>query len=149
MKIAICDDQGHVRDALARILRPKFPTAHIVEAADWGTTLAACGHTPFDLVVVEPAMPGMAPLTGLKALQCHDGGHVAVLSRIDDPKDICRMFACGASGYIPKSFRIASVEAALQLIIAGEIFVPASVIEARMKPCAHAPAAVQRSFSIH
>lgn len=131
MRVAICDHHALVRDALRQMLEQCAGPVEIVEASSWGQSLETLAAGGADLVVVEPAMPGMEPLDGIAALCQATPARIVVLSAIEERAAIGNLLAGGVAGYIPKRLGIQAVQAALRLILSGERFIPASMLEAR------------------
>lgn len=126
MKLLIIDDHPVVRDGLAALLRQLGPevTMLLAEGASQGLGLAD-GHPDLDVVILDLAMPGS---DGFSAL--HEFGRlqpqlpVVVLSSSEDPRDVRRALASGALGYIPKSAPPRTILAAVQFVLAGNVYVP-------------------------
>jgi two-component system, NarL family, nitrate/nitrite response regulator NarL len=126
MKLLIVDDHPVVRDGLAALLRQLGPevTVLLAEGGSQGLDLAN-GHPDLDLVVLDLAMPGSDGFATL-----HEFGRlqpqlpVVVLSSSEDPRDARRALASGALGYIPKSASPRTILAAVQFVLAGNVYVP-------------------------
>jgi DNA-binding NarL/FixJ family response regulator len=82
-------------------------------------------HPDLDIVVLDLAMPGS---DGFGTL--HEFGRrqpqlpVVVVSSSEDPRDVRRALASGALGYIPKSASPRTILAAMQFVLAGNVYVP-------------------------
>jgi two-component system nitrate/nitrite response regulator NarL len=126
MKLLIVDDHPVVRDGLAALLRQLGPevTVLLAEGGSQGLDLAN-GDPDLDLVVLDLAMPGRDGFATL-----HEFGRlqpqlpVVVLSSSEDPRDARRALASGALGYIPKSASPRTILAAVQFVLAGNVYVP-------------------------
>jgi two-component system nitrate/nitrite response regulator NarL len=126
MKLLIVDDHPVVRDGLAALLRQLGPGVTVLQAEDSAQGLSvADAHPDLDVVILDLAMPGKDGFAGL-----HEFGNlrpqlpVVVLSSSEDPRDVRRALASGALGYIPKSAPPRSILAALQFVLAGNVYVP-------------------------
>ena len=53
---------------------------------------------------------------------------VIILSSSEDPRDVRRALASGALGYIPKSAPPRTILAALQFVLAGNVYVPTLLV---------------------
>jgi two-component system nitrate/nitrite response regulator NarL len=131
MKLLIVDDHPVVRDGLAALLRQSGPdvTVLLAEGGSQGLALAD-GHPDLDLVVLDLAMPGSDGFATL-----HEFGRlqpqlpVVVVSSSEDPRDVRRALASGALGYIPKSAPPRTILAAVQFVLAGNVYVPSLLAE--------------------
>ena len=107
MKLLIIDDHPVVRDGLAALLRQLGPevTVLLAEGASQGLGVADA-HPDLDVVILDLAMPGS---DGFAAL--HEFGRlqpqfpVVVLSSSEDPRDVRRALASGASATFPNPRR--------------------------------------------
>jgi len=130
MRILIADDHTLFRRGLSLLLRQIYAQAEILEAADvpaalaLGETLAAC-----DLVLLDLNMAGMDGLVGLERIRAAaPAAKVVMISATTELDAIRAAIAAGARGYIPKSANDETLRHALPLILAGEVYVPPSVL---------------------
>ena len=127
MKLLIVDDHPVVRDGLAALLRQLGPEVTVLTAEDGSRGLGVVdAHPDLDLVVLDLAMPGSDGFATL-----HEFGRLqpqlpvlVVLSSSEDPRDARRVLASGALGYIPKSAPARTILAAVQFVLAGNVYVP-------------------------
>ncbi|MFQ5984850.1 MAG: response regulator [Alphaproteobacteria bacterium] len=126
MKILIADDHALYRQGLRLALAEIDARAEIVEAADADSTLArARDDGPFDLVLLDLAMPGMNGFEGLSALrQALPAVPIVILSASESRDDVRRAIECGARGYVLKSSNPEVLRHALPLVLAGEVYLP-------------------------
>jgi len=125
----IADDHAMLRDALVGSVRLGWPGAEICEAEDFPSAWAAAASGP-DLILSDLAMPGAAPLEGIERLiEAAPGTPLLVITGNDDDQLLLALFDLGVAGYLPKSSRSATIEAAIGLILTGERFIPARVLE--------------------
>lgn len=85
----------------------------------------------FDLVLTDINMPGMDGLALLRAI--FERGllvPVVVMSAVEDLWQIKRSMDEGAMGFIPKAFSTQEIIAAMELVVAGETFLPEGVAQA-------------------
>jgi two-component system, NarL family, nitrate/nitrite response regulator NarL len=126
MKLLVIDDHPVVRDGLAALLQQLGPEVAVLtaEGASQGLGVADA-HPDLDVVILDLMMPGS---DGFSAL--HEFGRlqpqlpVVVLSSSEDPRDVRRALASGALGYIPKSAPPRTILAAVQFVLAGNVYVP-------------------------
>lgn len=126
MKILVADDHALMREGLIGALRDAWPDATFVEAADAPETLQALGsQCTFDLVLLDLFMPGADGLRLLSSI-CDDypDTRVVVISAADDPADMRRALDYGAVGFIPKSTARSVILGAVQLVLAGGVYLP-------------------------
>lgn len=126
----MADDHTLFRRGLALVLQNIFDDLEVLEAIDANEALALItGHSDVDLVLLDLSMPGMGELHALASIVNECGkSPVAILSAHQDAKSIKATIELGARGYLLKSFSEDSLRHALALILAGEIFVPSSIL---------------------
>lgn len=126
-RVLIADDHRMITEAVARLLERSggFETRVVGTLPEAIQALA--GDTPYDLLLLDVRMPGM---TGLESVQ-------RVLARAGDTKVVLfsgeadRRFVAGAvdlgvRGLIPKTMPLKALTSALQLVLSGEVFMPAA-----------------------
>lgn len=125
MKIVIADDHPLVRDALATTLLRAVPDAEVLQTADLPGLLQVCTCSDIELAVVDLNMPGMNGLEGLRHLRT-DCPQLAVLvaSAQDDAPTIRAALSYGISGFFPKTGGAELLVKAVQLVLAGGVYVP-------------------------
>jgi DNA-binding NarL/FixJ family response regulator len=130
MKALIVDDHALLRDALSRILAGLAPGAEVHEAAEPKQAFGLIERDPdLDLVLLDLALPGMHGLAVLKSLrEKHPAIAVVVVSASVDRETVRRALDCGAMGYIPKSSSNEVLKSALQLVLAGGVYIPPEVL---------------------
>ncbi len=136
MKLLIVDDHPVVRDGLAALLRQLAPEVTVLKAEDGSRGLGVVdAHPDLDLVVLDLAMPGSDGFATL-----HEFGRlqpqlpIVVVSSSEDPRDVRRALAAGALGYVPKSAPPRTILAAVQFVLAGNVYVPTLLAENPASP---------------
>jgi DNA-binding NarL/FixJ family response regulator len=130
LRILVVDDHDLFREGLLFLLAKLDQP---VEVDDVGTCeealeLVESRGAP-DLALVDLKLPGMSGFEGLQVLRArHPDLPVVVLSSYDDPNTVMRALDLGAMGFIPKSTRVEQMLAALKLVLAKGIYLPASVL---------------------
>lgn len=133
MRILIADDHELLRDMLRSYLEAE--TGFEVETvADLPAALARiAADEPFDLILLDFAMPGMDGYAGLEAAVRAAGDRpVALMSGLAPAGVSERVLACGAAGYLPKTLPARSVVNAIRFMAAGETYMPMEIL--RPKP---------------
>jgi two-component system nitrate/nitrite response regulator NarL len=126
MKLLIVDDHPVVREGLAALLRQLAPevTVLLAESGSQGLDLTN-EHPDLDLVILDLAMPGSDGFAILQEFgRLQPQLPVVVVSSSEDPRDVRRALAAGALGYIPKSAPPRTLLAAVQFVLAGNVYVP-------------------------
>ncbi|MFQ5958705.1 MAG: LuxR C-terminal-related transcriptional regulator, partial [Alphaproteobacteria bacterium] len=101
-----------------------------VEAGNFPDALARVADAgPFDLVLLDLTMPGMAAFEGLQAMRERaPEAPIIVLSASEKPSDVSRAIECGARGYVLKSSRPQVLLHAVPLVLSGEVYLPPVVL---------------------
>lgn len=131
MKLIVIDDHPVVREGLAMVLRQLEGAPEVLEAADGEQGLALLAqHADVRAALVDLRMAGLAGLPTLARLRALRADlPVMVISASEDPADVRRAMAAGASGYVPKSAGRSTLLAAVRLVLAGERYVPPLLLE--------------------
>jgi DNA-binding NarL/FixJ family response regulator len=130
LRILVVDDHALFREGFLLLLARLDQR---VEVDDVGTCeealkLVESRGAP-DLALVDLKLPGMSGFEGLQVLRArYPDLPVVVLSSDDDPGTVMRALDLGAMGFIPKSTRVEEMLAALKLVLAKGIYLPASVL---------------------
>ena len=124
--IIIVDDHPLFRDALKQTLAIGLDDPELIEI---GTMQDLNNHlidnTDIDLILLDLSIPGVQGYSGLIHLrQQHPEMPVAIISATDTHEIIHRCFELGALGFIPKTLPIEHVQAAINLLLNGEIWMP-------------------------
>jgi two-component system nitrate/nitrite response regulator NarL len=130
MKLLIVDDHPVVREGLAALLRQAGPDTVVLLAGDSAEGLSlAEAHPDLDAVILDLAMPGGGGLSAILEFgKRRPQLPVIILSSSEDPRDVRRALASGALGYIPKSASPRTILAALQFVLAGNVYVPTFLV---------------------
>lgn len=125
----IADDDEFFRMALATILTSHLKFSEVVQAASLDEAVEKlAARSDISLALFDLAMPGMESPANLRAVRdCFRTLRVAVVSSSKNRRDIISALEAGVHGYVPKSLGITQLANALQLVVDGVIYVPASV----------------------
>ena len=128
MKFLLVDDHALFRHGLLQLLS-RLPGDHeFVEVESCEAAFsAAANHEDIDLILLDLALPGMNGLDGLVRLRkLRPATPVVLLSASESTQIIADGLRRGAQGFIPKSSKPDVMAAALQVIMAGGTYAPAS-----------------------
>jgi DNA-binding NarL/FixJ family response regulator len=110
-----------------------------VASAVAGAEIAECGsleevtksldaNPDVDLVLLDLAMPGVRGFSGLMVLRAqHPSAPVVVVSGKEERGVIRLCIDFGASGFIPKSTDMETMQGAIRSVLAGDVWVPADI----------------------
>lgn len=126
MKILVADDHELIREGLRAELAERFKHALflVAENAD-GVRDAVSRHLDVDLVLLDLNMPGgdgFALLTEV-GHRCPDS-YIMVISSSEKTTDMVKSLDCGAAGYLTKAMPKSLMLTAIELVLAGGIYLP-------------------------
>lgn len=127
MHLLIADDHALFRDSMTHYVE-RANADSVVQAV--GTLDEALGaidavETLPDLVLLDLNMPGMNGLEGFeKFRKKYPAIPVALLSGVAEPEDVQRAMDLGAVGFFPKTLSGRAMLKAIELVLAGEKFIP-------------------------
>ncbi len=126
MKTLLADDHPLMREGVRQVLAQLAPPVDILDAHDYPSLFAvAAAHPDLDLALVDLNMPGLVGLQGVSRFRHHFPDiPLVVLSASESPHDIRGALEAGALGYIPKAADTGTMLAALQQVLAGDLYVP-------------------------
>ncbi len=130
MRILIADDHTLFRRGLELLLQRIFPAVELLGVPDAHKAMQAIADDgAFDLILLDLAMPGMNGIAGVRRFVEHQpAAPVIILSAHVESEEILQCISLGVRGYVPKSSSEEVLEHALSLVMAGEVFVPSSVV---------------------
>lgn len=126
-RLIVADDHPLFRSALINAISAGVAMRETIEADSFDSTCAALeAHPDADLLLLDLHMPGSYGFFGLIQLRKNwPTLPIVVISASEDIDVIRRCMAFGAAGFVPKSARPADIIAALNAVLAGELWVPA------------------------
>lgn len=126
MKLLIADDHTLFRDTLVQYVERAKPGSQIFTAKNFDEAYElAEREKEFDLVLLDLRMPGMHGLSGLEKLHKRNPGiRVAIMSGLAEKEDVTAAMDMGAAGYFPKTLSGQALMKAIELVLAGERFMP-------------------------
>ena len=126
LRLLIADDHPMFRAALRHALGAIAPGAQIGEVASRSALEAAVADgTPYDLAMLDLAMPGAMGFSSLVYLRGERPElPVLIVSSDDHPRTIRRAQQFGAAGFVPKSAPAEALGEAVTAVLAGGLWVP-------------------------
>ena len=127
--ILIADDHDLYRNGLKAHILQVFDQdgAVVYEASDYEQTSALiAAQNNLDICLLDLNMPGPLSLSGL-ILQ-HPGVPIIVISGSNDMSDMQACFDMGVMGYVPKNEPAAVIIKAIELVLAGGLYVPSAFV---------------------
>ncbi|SLN63229.1 Transcriptional regulatory protein DegU [Falsiruegeria litorea R37] len=129
MRILLADDHEMVRDTISAYLESEGRAAVVTEPDYVSAMKTLSAKGPFDLVLLDFNMPGMNGLDGLtEAVARFPDQAFAILSGTAPNRVAPQAVESGAIGFIPKTMGAKSLVNAVRFMVAGETYVPASVM---------------------
>ncbi|WP_421864573.1 response regulator [Motiliproteus sp.] len=131
-KLLIADDHPLFREAIADVIRARYPDAEILQSEDLeGAQALAEEHDDLDLILLDLNMPGMYGLNGLMQLRNEAPTiPVVIISAEEDKNIVLQAMTYGAVGFIIKSLPRDKMTQALEQVLAGQVYLPSDVIRA-------------------
>ena len=129
MHVLLIDDHAMFRQGLKFLLSDLDSSLCFSEAGSCDQAVELLADKEAQLILLDLNMPGTKGLGALQAVTAAaPTTPVAVLSGEEDPNLIRATIEAGASGYIPKASSSEILVAALQLILAGGVYLPHKVL---------------------
>ena len=129
-KVLIADDHEVVRYGLRQLLADEPDEIVISEATTGQEVLERVGEQPWDVVLLDIALPGKSGLKLIKEL-CSLSPHlpVVVLSMHSEDQYAVRSFKSGASGYLTKESAPDQLIQAIRKVAAGGKYISIELAE--------------------
>jgi DNA-binding NarL/FixJ family response regulator len=145
MKVLIADDHALVRQALRQLLgddelglAKNDRALSFTEADGFDAALEGLAANGADLMLIDLSMPGMAGAASLRALRdAHPQTKIVVVTGWEDRATILECLAAGVHGYVLKSFAPDQIVHAIEIILAGGVYVPPEIANVRTAEAAH------------
>ncbi|PWC31097.1 response regulator transcription factor [Azospirillum sp. TSO35-2] len=130
MNVLIADDHLLFRDGLRRLLAQFDADMTFFEASTYDEVRALCdGSRSYDLILLDLGMPGWTGFSALGDIHANlPKALLVVVSGSEKRSDLLAALENGAAGYIPKSSSAKVLLGALQLVLAGGIYLPEQAI---------------------
>jgi DNA-binding NarL/FixJ family response regulator len=131
MNVLIGDHHALFRAGLWTLLGPLREGAAFVEAGTFNELVDRCRDgTRFDLILMDLPLPGWPGLEGIRAVRAlQPATPLVVVSASEAAGDVRGALDHGARGFIPKSSSLAVLRLALDLVLAGGLYVPPTFLQ--------------------
>lgn len=128
--ILLVDDDANLRAGLKVLLEQSDVAGKIFEAADGMEALSVeSRHTP-DLVLLDVGMPLMDGIEACGLLkQRRSELKIIMLTSHDDDRDVFAALSAGANGYCLKDADFNRLEAAVNAVICGDVWLDSSIAQ--------------------
>ncbi len=142
MKILVVDDHALVREGLRQVLQGLPAPVEVIEAAHCAAAFELARSNPdLDLVLLDYHLPDMNGMQALDLLgRLHPELPVLMLSGSINPNMMRQVLAKGACGFLTKTGLSSEILAAVRVVLAGDIYLPAQLravsAHAGMEACA-------------
>lgn len=126
MQALLVEDQTLVREGLRLLIRQLRPDIDVRQAGSVEEARRQVAESgPFDLVILDLGLPGMRGLEAIDAMRAIDDRlPIVVLSGAEDANVISAALEAGAMGFIQKSVDPAAMDAALDCVLQGRVWLP-------------------------
>lgn len=131
MKILIADDHELFLNGLEFVLETEFKNSEVVLAKNYTEIFEQlAAHKNFDLIITDLAMPGANWLEALNRIHQMAGETpIIIVSAVFDKEILQKTLEVGVSGYIPKSSSNAVMLGAINLVLAGGVYIPHELLD--------------------
>ncbi len=125
----ICDDHALMREALVNMVALRWPAVTVFEAGDFPSAWALAARQP-DLFLVDLEMPGADPRAGVEGIRrAAPGSPLLVITGSQDDGLLVDLIKLGVAGFAMKQSTKPVLLAAIDLVLAGERYLPARFAE--------------------
>jgi len=131
--ILIADDHDLLREVLSAYIEDLWPDTKVTQAGGLAEALNYImpnGYHQPDIMILDLEMPGMQSFVGLETIRLRlPKTPIVILSDKSENQQIVESFRYGADGFIPKTMKPAAMICALQLVLAGEKYLPSTLLK--------------------
>lgn len=131
MKILIADDHELFLKGLEFMLTANFPDVQILMARDYNQIFNYLDNNEiFDLIITDLAMPGANWLDAITRIHsAAEETPIIIVSAVFDMGIVQKTIEVGVSGYVPKSSSSQLMVAAVNMVLAGGVYIPHELME--------------------
>ena len=134
-KIVIADDHALVRGGLELVVKMAVPNTEIFQANSFDETINVLNENfSIDLVLLDLMMPGMWKDSIQSITKKFPDVPIVIVSVKEDFESIHNSISLGASGFIPKTSAPEVTISAIQLVLAGGVYIPPHVLKPQTDP---------------
>src|SRR5574344_1365045 len=148
MKILIADDHELFLQGLQFILQKEYPHAELVVTNSYtGIFQKLEIEKNIDLILTDLAMPGANWLEAIGKIHtiCPETP-IIIISAVFDKEILQKTYDLGVSGYVSKSFPNSIIIGAINLVMAGGMYIPPELLQASMKTAPSSIAELIKNF---
>lgn len=135
MKFLIADDHELFLQGLEFILHKQYPDAEIVLTNSYtGIFEIVAKQKDFDLIITDLAMPGANWLDAISYIHsvCQEVP-IIIISAVFDKEILQKTYDIGVSGYVSKAFPNSIILSAINLVLAGGMYIPPELLQLNLK----------------
>ena len=131
MKVLLVDDHWISRVALKPLIAEIDRDAECLEAQTFGAAAKLVGENPdLSLIILDLLLPDMDVAEGLKSLHAKAGQiPIVAFSMVENRHEVLRTVELGVAGYIPKASTGEEIVKALEMVLAGELYLPRMLLK--------------------
>lgn len=142
----ICDDHAMMREALIGMVELGWPSVQTTQAADYPSAIDLIAARP-DLCITDLSMPGATVVAGIAALRAAaPKTPILVVTGNEDDAILVAVLRTGVQGFISKLSKSLVLRAAIEIVLAGETYVPPRLLELVAQDAATSPASSDPDF---
>lgn len=135
MKFLIADDHELFLQGLEFILHKQYPEAEILLTNSYtGIFEVLEKQKDFELIITDLAMPGANRLEAISRVHslCPEVP-IIIISAVFDPEILQKTYDIGVSGYVSKAFPNNIILSAINLVMAGGMYIPPELLNLNLK----------------
>lgn len=135
MKFLIADDHELFLQGLEFILSKEYPQTEIVTAKSYTDIFTILEkQRDFNLILTDLAMPGSDWLDAIgKIHQMCPDIPVIIISAVFEREILQKTYNLGVSGYVSKAFPKNLIISAINLVLAGGMYIPPEILQMSLK----------------
>ncbi|HUB10730.1 MAG TPA: response regulator transcription factor [Acetobacteraceae bacterium] len=138
--VLIADRLAFFRRGMGALLQESRPGWRLTEAATFDEVLSHVHDSRLELILLDLDLPGLGGAPGLSQLRALcPAQRIVMLADTDGRETILDCLTAGAQGYVLKSANPAQFLRALDTVLSGGVFAPASLTGVPLRAAAPAP----------